>query len=48
MIFTYTPTERLQLEAIDREELAAQQKLGQIFKQYEVGSEEAKANADDE
>jgi hypothetical protein len=47
MIFTYTPTERLQLEAIDREELAAQQKLGQIFKQYEVGSEEAKAAKQD-
>ncbi len=47
MIFTYTPTERLQLEAIDREELAAQQKLGQIFKQYEVGSEEAQAAKQD-
>lgn len=43
MIFTYTPTERLQLEAIDREELAAQEKLGAIWKQYEVASEEAQA-----
>lgn len=43
MIFTYTPEERAQLEALDREELAAQEKLGAIWKRYEVGSEEAQA-----
>lgn len=43
MIFTYTPEERAQLEALDREELAAQEKLGAIWKRYEVHSEEAQA-----
>ena len=43
MIFTYTPEERAQLEAMDREELAAQEKLGAIWKRYEVGSKEAQA-----
>ncbi len=43
MIFTYTPEERAQLEALDREELAAQEKLGAIWKRYEVGSVEAQA-----
>ena len=43
MIFTYTPEERAQLEAIDREELAAREKLGEIWHKYEVHSEEAQA-----
>ena len=47
MIFTYTPEERAQLEALDREELAAQEKLGAIWKRYEVGSEEARAAKND-
>lgn len=43
MIFAYTPEERAQLEALDREELAAREKLGEIWHKYEVHSEEAKA-----
>lgn len=43
MLFTYTPQERAKLEAIDREELAAEEKLAAIWKQYEVASEEAQA-----
>lgn len=43
MIFTYTPEERAQLEALDREELAAREKLGEIWHKYEVHSEEAQA-----
>lgn len=43
MLFTFTPEERALLEALDREELAALDKLGELWKQYEVASEEAQA-----